>query len=309
MMSTIVPIMLLILSGFLSRRFDFLRAGDERVFSAYVYYFALPSLFFVNMAEIRFSKEVLTFIFGAILPIAATIALFVIIKMLFRFSLRKLYLLLLSTIFGSTAFFGIPFVMIAFPSREAEHLAVLAAASISLISVPASITVLEFFKLGKIDFSKSIFMVFKKLSRNPLILSIFFGVIFSLAGIKLPPFLSNFFHMLGGTTAAVAIFMLGVFLYGRKYKKLLTGFGLSLLRIIALPILALGATSMVHLKTAEKVIIVLMHAMPVAISMIVLSQKYDFEKETFASLILISSLASIFYLNIWLFLLRMLFLR
>ena len=152
MVSTIVPIMLLILAGFASRRFNFLQAGDERVFSAYVYYFALPSLFFVNMAEIRFSNEILTFIFAAILPIAGAIALFVIIKFLFRLSLQKLYLLLLSTIFGSTAFFGIPFIMFAFPSREAEHLAVLATASISMISVPASITLLEFFKLGKTDF-------------------------------------------------------------------------------------------------------------------------------------------------------------
>jgi len=46
-----------------------------------------------------------------------------------------------------------------------------------------------------------------------------------------------------------------------------------------------------------------MHGMPVAISMIVLSERYDFYKETFASLILISSLGAGLYLNLWLLLL------
>ena len=41
-------------------------------------------------------------------------------------------------------------------------------------------------------------------------------------------------HMLGKTTATVAIFMLGVFLYGRKYKNMFKAFRLSLLRIVFL---------------------------------------------------------------------------
>jgi predicted permease len=43
--------------------------------------------------------------------------------------------------------------------------------------------------------------------------------------------------------------------------------------------------------------------MPIAISMIVLSERYDFHKETIASLILISSIGAAIYLNLWLLLL------
>lgn len=42
--NAIMPLLILISLGFLSRRFGILKAGDERVLSAYVYYFALPSL-------------------------------------------------------------------------------------------------------------------------------------------------------------------------------------------------------------------------------------------------------------------------
>jgi predicted permease len=43
--------------------------------------------------------------------------------------------------------------------------------------------------------------------------------------------------------------------------------------------------------------------MPIAVSMLILSQRYDFYKETIASLILISSLGAGVYLNLWLLML------
>jgi len=106
--------------------------------------------------------------------------------------------------------------------------------------------------------------------------------------------------MLGCTTSTVAIFMLGVFLYGRKYTNVVTAFKLSLLRIVFLPVVAFLATFLFNLPDVERPTLVLMHSMPVAISMIVLSERYDFYKETFASLILISSLGAGLYLNLWL---------
>ena len=59
---TAVPILLLIGTGFLSRKIGVLRAGDERVFSMFVYYFALPALFLVNLVETSFTYENITLI-------------------------------------------------------------------------------------------------------------------------------------------------------------------------------------------------------------------------------------------------------
>ena len=109
--------------------------------------------------------------------------------------------------------------------------------------------------------------------------------------------------MLGSSTSTVAIFMLGVFLYGRKYVKMTEALKLSLLRMLFLPIVAVLVTNLLELPSLESSILVLMHGMPVAISMLVLSERYDFHKETIASLILISSLGAAVYLNLWLLLL------
>jgi len=297
---TTVPVFLLIGAGFFSRKMGFLRSGDERVLSAYVYYFALPALFFVNMVETSFAQEeTLKFMLAGIVPVFVVLAIFLFLYVLVRFPKNILYLLILSTIFGSLAFFGIPFVTFAF-ATEGEHLGTLAAASISPISVTTSITLLELYKLEKSTMWEGLKRVLKRLSKNPLILSILSGMLLSLVGIELPLPISTSLHMLGGTTSTVAIFMLGVFLYGRKYTNIANAFGLSLLRMVFLPIIAFLTTFLFNLSSLERSTLILIHGMPIAISMIVLSERYDFHKEIIASLILISSLTAGLYLNLWL---------
>jgi len=295
---TIVPILLLIGIGFLSRKLGILRSGDERVLSTYVYYFALPALFLVDLAETNLTAQNLTFVFAGIMPILIVTAIYAFPYAIFKFSKNTLYLLILSTVFGSLTFFGIPFIMFAFP--EQGNLATLSAASISVISASISITVLELYKLEKSSKAEGVKRVAKRLSRNPLIISIVFGVLLSIIGLEIPAPASSFLHMLGGTTAPVAIFMLGVFFYGRKYTNMATAVTLSLLRIVFLPTIAVLTTLWFGVAGVERAVLVVMHGVPVAISMIVLSERYDFFKETIASLILISSLGAGLYLNLWL---------
>jgi predicted permease len=299
---TIVPVLLLIGTGLLSRKLKILRPGDERILSAYVYYFALPALFFINMTETDFNEETLRFMTAGIIPILVALLIYISLYLILRFSKKILYLLILSTIFGSLAFFGIPFITFAFP-RTGEHAATLAAASISIVSVTASITTLELYRLQQPEILKGLKLVAKRLSKNPLILSILFGILLSLTEIEIPSPISQPLHMLGGTTSTVAIFMLGVFLYGRRYTNLLRAFELSLLRMVFLPVVALLTTTFFRIPDLERSTLVLLHSMPVAISMIILSERYDFYKETIASLILISSLGAALYLSVWLLLL------
>lgn len=299
---TVVPILLLIGAGFISRKIGVLRPGDERVLSTYVYYFALPALFFINVAETTFTSEILPFIFSGIIPIFIVLGIYILLYFLFQFQKSTLYLLILSTIFGSVAFFGIPFITFAFPA-EGERLATISTAFIAVVSVTVSLTALEMYKLKKSAKLAGIKNVAVRLSKNPLILSIILGSIISLVGIRIPDPISAPLHMLGSTTSTVAIFMLGVFLYGRKYTNIGEAFKLSLLRMIYLPIITFLTTIFFGVTGIESSVLILMHGTPVAISMIVLSERYNFYKETIASLILISTLSATVYLNLWLLLL------
>ena len=303
LIGTAVPILFLIGTGFLSRKVGILKLGDERVLSAYVYFFALPALFFIDLSETSFVAETFSFIFAGIIPIFVVVAIYVLLYAIFRFSKNTLYLLTLSTVFGSLAFFGIPFVTFAFPSQQSEHLATLAAATIGIAAIAVTITMLEFYRLRESPKMEGLKQVAKGLSRNPLIISIAAGLLISVVGVEVPSPVATFLHMLGGTTSAVAVFMLGAFLYGKEYANLKKAFGLSLLRIVFLPTLALATLTLFNLPSMEHSVLVLMHGMPVAVSLSVLSQRYNFFKETIASLTLISSVGAIIYLNIWLLIL------
>jgi len=300
---TISPIFILIGMGLFSRKTGVLQSGDERVLSSYVYYFALPALLFINLAETTFTRETLQFMLAGVIPVLIVIPFYWIIRVIWRFSKNTLYLLILSTVFGSTAFFGIPFIMFAFPTDQGEHLAILSVVSISPVSITIAITTLELYKLGTTTIWKGLRKVVTKLSTNPLILSILSGILIAFIGIEIPTPLSKSLHMLGSTTTIIAIFMLGVFLYGRRYTNITKALTLSLLRIIILPIVALLITRMFNLSTIERTILVLMHSVPVAISMIILSERYGFFKDIIASLILISSIGAAVYLNVWLWVL------
>ena len=300
---TIIPLFLLIGAGFLSRKVGMLKAGDERVLNAYVYFFALPALLFINMVETEFAVDTLAFILAGMAPIFVVLAIFLVLFKVFRFPKDTLYLLILSTIFGNVAFFGIPFITFAFPTALAERLAVLSVVSIAIVSVTMSITVLELYEHEGDSKWDGLKHVGKRLWKNPLILSISLGILLSLVGAEIPAPVSTFLHMLGGSATAVAIFMLGVFLYGRTYADKGKAFGLSLLRLVLLPVVAFLVISLFNLPGIEMPILVLMHSMPVAVSMIVLSERYNFHKELIASLILISTIGAVVSLNIWLLLL------
>lgn len=300
---TSVPIILLIGLGFLSRRLGVFKSGDEKILSGYVYYFALPSLFFINISQTVFNKETLKFMLAGSIPIFIVIALLTLLYLIFRFSKDVLYLLIISCAFGSYAFFGIPFVMFAFPGAEGEAVAALSSGTLSVVGIITSLSILEIQSLkskGLNSVKEGLKHVFTRLTTNPLIISILLGVIVSLGGLKIPFPLIRPIHMLGETTATVAIFMLGVFFYGRKYKQIGRAFALSIFRIALLPMIALITVSFFTMPGLQKSVIILMNSMPAAVSLIVLSQKYNFYKDTIASLILITSLSAGIHLNIWL---------
>jgi predicted permease len=300
---TVIPISCIIGAGFLSRKMGLLKSGDERVLSAYVYYFSMPALTLVNLAETDFTGETFAFMLAGIIPVFGVLFLFGLFSIAFRIPKDTLSLWILSSVFGSFAFFGVPFISFAFPTPQGERLALLAVASIAPVSVATCLTVLELYKLKTATLKEGLKPVLINFSKNPLILSILIGFLFGLIRLKIPSPVLSSLHMLGKTTSAVALFLLGVFLFGRTYTSLFRAFKLSLMRVILLPILALLTAKLLALPALESAISVLMHSTPVAVSVIVLSERYDFYKETVASLILVSSIGGGINATAWLYIL------
>ncbi len=298
---TISPFLILMGLGVISRREGLLKGEDERALNSFIYYFALPAFLVSNLSEIDLAQLNSDFFIAGLMPILIAFAIFGLLYILFRFSKGTFSLLIICTVFGNLLFYGIPFIVFAFPG--AASLATLSAAFISILAIPITITILEFYNTRGPNKLENLKRVLKKIMRNPVIISVFLGVLLSAFKIKLPVFVSNSLNLLGATTVPVGIFLLGVFFYGRRYSELANGFKLTLLRMVFLPTIAFIVAGLVNLSSMEMTTIVIMHGTPLAIPMIVFSERYNFYKDTIASLLLISSILGGVYLNIWLLIL------
>jgi predicted permease len=298
---TIVPLFSLILLGYLSRFFDFLREGDDRVFSSYLYYIGLPALLIVDLSELVYNKETLNYIYINMIPLSTVLILILLIGLIFRIKKDRLFLLIILSSFGNLGFFGLAFVEFAFKTIEAERYAALSISSINTFGFIISIVLLESY--GKSEFRRILLQkIIKNLSKNPLIISIILGIFFSISNITIPSPISSSLHMVGSSVAPIAIFMLGVSIYGKEYKDLLEASLLSSIRLIMIPSIAFFVSRYFNLSTLESSIIVIMYGTPLALSMIILSQRYKFQEDKISSIILISSLVAGITMNVWLFL-------
>ena len=299
---TIAPIFSLMVLGYLSRMRGVLRAGDERVFSSYLYYFGLPALLTVDISETALTREAVGLMVLNLAPMALVLLALILVHLLLRFERGTLYLLIIVASFGSLGFYGLPFVTFALQSIEAERLATLSVASINAVGFILAVLVLEAYAGGASD-APAHRRVASSLARNPLILSIAVGMGLSAASLKIPVPIVSSLHLIGASTSPVAIFMLGVFLYGRDYRDLYEAAALSLIRLVVLPFVAVAVCLFFGVPALEGTVMVVMYGTPLAVSMIVLSKRYGFREKTVSSVILVSSLAAGVTMNLWLVLL------
>jgi len=295
---TILPIFSLIGLGYLSRRRGLLRGGDERVLSAYIYYFGLPALIIVDLAGVVLDAAALRFVGVSLIPMALVLGVALPAYALLRFDRGYLYLLLTTSIFGSLGFFGLPFISIALPGEGAERLSVLAVSSINTVAFILTVSMLE--TRGADTGLGALRGLPLRLSRNPLILSILIGLGLSVTGMAIPESVAEPLHMLGVSTTPMALFMLGAFLYEREYGSLLGALPLVMVRALVLPAVTLSICRWLGLPSLDTAVLVLMYSTPLAVSMMVLSERYGFYPERIAAVILLSSLAAGVYMNLWL---------
>lgn len=298
---TISPFLILMGLGFVSRMKNFLKEGDDMAFNTFIYYFALPSFLVSSLSAADFTKLGLGFVAACLAPIVFAIILFYVLRILLKLSRGFFTLLVVCTVFGNLFFYGIPFVVFGFP--EAISLATVSASFISILAIPSSIAFLELYSVQEDGWRKRLKKAAVNVLKNPVIFSVFLGLFLSVSKIGIPGFILNSLNLIGSTTVPLAIFLLGTFFYGRRFDRLADGFMLSLLRMAFLPTTALLTAELVGLSAMEKTMVVIMHGTPLATPMIVFSERYNFYRDTIASLLLVSSVLGGIYLNIWLLIL------
>src|SRR3972149_3159524 len=261
-MATIVgivfPIFALIGLGYLGRRLGLLSGDAAAALSGYVYYFSLPALLYVKVAEVPvaefFSGNLIFAYSGGILTASLLIWA---VGRLRGMDRRTIGMFILNATFGNVGYMGVPFNTVAFGEQGMPVVAltiVLTSVITILLSMTLGLAVMEGGGSNVGGWRGLIPNLFPGwFLSNPVLLSIAVGVLASLLAIRLPEPVQRFLGLLADTAGPVALFAIGTFLHGTPVLKGLRGVTvLAGLKLVALPlpVYPLGPAAVPHVRRA-----------------------------------------------------------
>ena len=304
-MATIVgivfPIFALIGLGYLGRRLGLLSGDAAAALSGYVYYFSLPALLYVKVAEVPvaefFSGNLIFAYSGGILTASLLIWA---VGRLRGMDRRTIGMFILNATFGNVAYMGVPFNTVAFGGQGMPVVA-LTIVLTSTIAVPLGLAVMQGSGSGTTD-GRGLFLA--RFLTNPVLLSIALGLVWSFLAIPLPEPVRRFVGLLADTAGPVALFAIGTFLHGTPVLKGLRGLTvLAGVKLVALPLLTIAWFCWLPVERVPFAIAVLQSAMPVAATNFIFAQQFGVAVEVTAAGIVVSTVLSLLSLSILLLLL------
>lgn len=286
-LESLVVILIVALLGMLSRKTGIFSAKHIKTISSFVYYFALPSLFFVSLSNTDLSAIDYQAAVGSLLPIVILLIVLYVLKLLKILSKDNFILLSLSISFGSYAFFGVAFFETLYGGKWLP-LSIVMSSILGLAGILFALLLFEYANKKERGLG---FLL--KIIKNPLVISLILGVACSLFGVRLE-MLNNGLSLLGKTAGGLAIFSLGIFIYDNFSMEAIRKASLySIFRFLALPL----ATTLVVLFFIDVNLelqryLILQSGIPAAISLAVFAERYQYKLAEVTGIVIITSILS-----------------
>ncbi len=216
-LNTVLPIFAILFAGYLAGRFRVLPDGSSEVLSRFVYAVALPALIFISLSRVAV---------GAIfdLPFIATLgggmlATFCLSVAVARFAfpdrLAAQGLHGLSAMFSSTAYIGIPLLLVAF-GEAALVPAIIGAVITGAVFLPIGIVMAELDRPR--GSGHALLRPLIGVAGSPLLLATVAGLSASALGLGVWQPVATFCDLLGAAFVPCALFAAGLFMVGRSFR-------------------------------------------------------------------------------------------
>ena len=281
--------------GYLLRRIQFMSEQDGTILSKFAFYILLPPLMFTSILSGDASKSLnINFIFSYEI---ITILIFVVTYLLgsiLKLKTMEKGIFGLNSAYPNYGYIGVPLCILAFGAKAAIPLAlILLADTFVLLATLIFYKLMETRKTSLQELSKEIVQRF---IRNPLMMSVFVAIIFSIADIKIVTTIDRTLSIVAASATAVALIALGVSLNVtsiKNQKSIL--FFITLIKLIIHPILIFIIFQFqtdidpMWIKTA-----IVCASLPVAANVFVLANYYNaFANESAASITITTIVSSI----------------
>ena len=279
-LASLIPVILLITTGFVAARAGWLRPESVKDLSTLLFFVLTPALMFRTMSRVHLESLNL-------LPIAAyftaAVSLFVAVVWIGR-GTRRAAAMAISATFGNTVAIGIPLVSLAYGEGALVTLFTLVAVH-ALILLTLTTVVFELAvaresaaqpKGGAKPLAVNIAVAVKNGIVNPATLPTLLGLSFAQTGMALPEVLDNTLKLLAGAMGPVALLLVGATLLGARVGELARpALGLALLKNALLPLLVAVSGWAWGLSGLTLTVMVVAAAMPVGANAFLFAQRYN----------------------------------
>ena len=303
------PIYVIVLLGYLSTRFGLFDKPDMRVFGKFVLNLALPALIFNALAQ-RHITEVLrpayllAYLGGSLLIMSMA---YLTARHLGGLNRIRSTFLAMGMSCSNSSFIGFPILMLMLAPVAGVALALNVIVE-NLVMLPLLLVMAENARGGGGTWRQVAAGTLKRLSRNPLVLSVTAGLVVSLAEVELPAPMLRTVTLFAQASGGLSLFVIGGTLVGLSLSSgwqrvvplvagKLVGHPLAVLLVISLLPLIGVAPMEPSLRSAA----LLMAAMPMLSIYPILAQAYG-EADRSATALLICMVASFFTLSTWMWL-------
>ena len=293
-LTTVLPIFLLILLGWLFKRSALLEDYGWTALERLTYYVLFPCLLATTLAEADFSELAIQGVAGAIF-LAITLVTVVLL------ALRKACFangpLFTSVYQGSVrmnTYIGLS-IAAAFYAEEGLAAAALAIAIIVPLVNVACVLMLGWFGTAA---GRGWQGVLDACFKNPLILGSFVGLGLNLSGWGMPPLVGTMAEILAEAALPLGLLAVGATLHLEAVKESgVIVLATSAIKLVALPLLTWGLLKMFGVNGVEGSVAILFNALPTATSSYILASQYGGDAKLMASIISVETLLSMITLS------------
>lgn len=299
--NAVVPFLVYISLGFGVKKLGIVDEGFMGRLNQVVFRVLFPFLMFYNMYQIdpEFVLNVRVLALGTGMLLGQILVLFVTVPRIVPGNPQRG--VVIQAIYRSNfVLFAIPLTASVFGEENTTLASMMVAIIIPIYNVVA-VFVLEYFRGGKMRLP----VVLRNVCTNPLILGAMTGLVFFFLQIHLPACIVKPISQFAGMTTPLALFVLGGTLHFSRIrgnaKYLVPALGL---KMVLFPVVVLALAVTAGFNSVERFVLFTMFATPVAASSYPMAQNMGGDGELAGEFVVVSTVASIVTIFLWVFALK-----
>lgn len=298
-----VPIFLVMIVGGILRKLNIIDEHFANVANKFVFVVTLPLMVFSDLAAADFRAEFdPKFVIYCMAVTLLSICTIWVLTEIFMKEEDSKGSFVQGAYRSSAAILGMAFIKNMYRDTGMAPLMIIAAVPLYNIFAVIILTVKAKGNKGRVNFRKTFINILK----NPIIIGIFAGVLFSVLGIRMPNILTKTVNMIGDMTTPLALICIGATFEGRKaIKKLVPTCIATALKLVILPALFLPVAILLGFRNQEMMAIVIMLGSPTTISSYIMAKNMNNDAVLSSSIIVLTTLLSSLTLTGIIFILRL----